>query len=386
MFWDIDDDGMMEDIKVWYERAHNVLLRAEYNNLGVRPLACFKYIPYTGKETAGRGIGQMTAGLQDASDALFNMGINSTYISSLQMFATPEDSGIGPREDFYPFKQIPMVNPRDFVPITFPNTLLPNLQMMGYIQQLSDRSSGATNALSGYPDTHAKSRATASGTMFLAQQSSRVFNAIVKGVEETFAEIGAFIFFQLVQNRERLKFEQFPLEKGMRLEEILRREPEELPMQFKFRIATTDADQTEEAKRQRLLTMSQLYSMFGQQTLSLLQNFLQTAGQFAQPMVPFIIEKIKEFTLTLLSGGTKMMENILKEFETPPEGYLPNVKDIQMMLEMINHLREQQYGQRRINQPGGTMQGPRPPGYQGNAGAVGGSQVPPNVPPSGGQV
>lgn len=378
MYWDIDGDDLMEDIKVWYERKHNVLLRAEYNNLGVRPIECFVYLPYTWKETAGRGVGQMCSGMQDAADALFNGAINSSFISSLQMFVTPEDSTLGPNEEFYPFKQIKVPNPQDFQPISFPNTTLPNLQMLRVIQELVDRSTGATNAASGFPDTYAKSRATASGTMFLAQQGGKMFNSIIERTKESFSKVGAFILFQMVQNKDRLKFETFDMNKQEKIKALLNIPPEDLPHRFKFTVITTEADQTEEAKRQRLLTMSQLYSMYGQQMLKLLMNLLQVAGQFAKPLMGEVLKKVQEFTMTLVHGGTKLMENILEEFETAPDGYLPNVRDIQVMLEMINQMRENQYEQRRVGLANQGMQQENvPTGSSGSSQLSNQSNLPP---------
>lgn len=381
LYWDVDEDGLMESIRVWYERSSSTLLRAELNGLGIRPIACFRYLPYPGKETAGIGIGKMCEKLQDGCDALLNMAINSTFISSLQMFATPLDSGIGPREEFYPFKQLKISNPRDFVPITFPNTALPNLQMINAIQQWADRFTGATNAMSGFPDTFAKTRATSSGTMFLAQQGSRMFNAIIEGIEETYAQVGSFILFQLALNKNRIDTTLLPEEKMNQVKAILNINPEELPTRFTFRISTTEVDQTDEAKRQKLLTKSQLYQVYGQSTLGLLQNMLQTLMGIdpQNQMIPTIIQKIGEYTLNFIVGSQKMMEDILKEFDTDSKGYLPNVMDIQMMVEMINIQREQQFGQRNytnINQQGqgyinrGRIVGP---GSMGEPGSQGGS-------------
>lgn len=372
LYWDIDDDGLMESIRVWYERSSSTLLRAELNGLGVRPIACFRYLPYPGKETAGIGIGKMCEKLQDGCDALLNGAINSTFISSLQMFATPMDSGIGPREEFYPFKQIKLSNPRDFVPINFPNTALPNLQMINAIQQWADRFTGATNAMSGFPDTYAKTRATSSGTMFLAQQGSRMFNAIIEGIEETYAQVGSFILFQLALNKDRLDMTLLPEKKMERVKAILNVRPEELPTRFTFRISTTEVDQTDEAKRQKILTKSQLYQVYGQSTLGLLQNMLQTLMGIdpQNQMIPTVVQKIGEYTLNFIVGSQKMMEDILKEFDTDAKGYLPNVMDIQMMVEMINMQREQMYGQRSYTDVNQQGRGNINRGYLGGPGTV----------------
>lgn len=366
LYWDVDNDGFIEDVKVWFEPKSGTILRAEYNSLGVRPIACFKYIPYTNKELSGIGVGKMCDGLQDAATALFNMGINSTLISSLQMYITPEDTGLGPVEDFYPMKQIPMPNPRDFIPITFPNTLLPNLQMIQFIQQLVDRDTGATNAMSGFPDTYAKTRATASGTMFLAQQGSKMFNAITEGVEETFATVGSFIFFQLALNHERVTCTELtPEEQGI-LKNLLAIPPEQLPSRFSFSITTSEADQTEEAKKQKLLTMTQLYTQYGQQIMQMLHGYLGIMTQYQMPQQQMMaLQKIDEYTKAFINGATKLMQDVFDKFGEDSDELLPNIQDIRLMVEMLNIQREGQYGQisqrltGQLQQPGNNSYGGR---------------------------
>jgi hypothetical protein len=347
LFWDVDNDGKMEDIRVWFEPSKEILLRAEYNELGVRPISCFKYMRYTKREDIGIGVGKMTEQLQDAMDALFNMAINSTHISSLQMFKSREGSGIGVDEPFYPFKKINCEDPRDFEPIAFPNTLPANLNMMGMVQQFADRFTGATNSMSGFPDTYAKTRATASGTMFLAQQGSRMFNAVTEGIEETYTEVGSFILFQLALHKDRVaKYELFPEDKMMRIMKILEMDPGTLPTKFIFQVRTTEVDTTEEAKRQKLLTKSQLYQLYGQNTFQMLQNTMMVAMQMQQPQIAQqMLQKIHEYTLSFIAGSQKLMEDIFKEFDTDADGYLPNVSDIRMMVELINIMREKQFGQ-----------------------------------------
>jgi hypothetical protein len=377
MFWDVDDDGVMEDVKIWYEPKSQTILRAEYNSLGMRPISCFRYIPYTKKETSGIGIGKMVEKMQETTDALLNMGINSTHISSLQLFITPEDTGLGPIEEIYPLKQIAVPNPQDFRPITFPNTLLPNLQMIGAIQQWVDRDTGATNAMSGSPDNMAKTRATASGTMFLAQQGDKMFNAIIEGVEETFAEVGSFIFFQLALNKNRVDLKQLSEEEQRILKEVLDLPANQLPLRFSFSITTSEADQTEEAKRQKLLTMTQLYTVYGQQTMQLLMQYLQVMTQYQnQEATQMALGKIHEYTANFLNGSSKMMTEVLEEFGKPTDGFFPNMKDIAAMVEAINVQREQKYGGIRQQQNGGPIQqvqGNPPPGDSQGAGNMGGS-------------
>lgn len=344
-FMDVDGDGVPEDIKVWIELDSGVVLRQDLNDLGVRHVVRIPYVSYPNR-LYGEGVGSMSEHMQDAIDALFNGAINSTFISSLQMFISQRSSGIGANEKFYPLKNIVVDgDPREAVfPISFPNTAGPNMQMVNMATMYLDQTVGSNTAMQGNPDPYAKTRATASGTMFLAQQSSRIFNSVVENVEAGFAQIGALIVFQLVRNIDRADLKLLGDENEQLLREAFSVPVENLHLNFEFSISSTQVEQTEEARRQGILTLSQLYQMYGQNTLQLLTNAMAVARQVSpQAAVPYT-QKYMEFTNQFLVGSQKLMEYILEFFRVDKKGYLPWLKDIEMMLEMMAVMKEQQIG------------------------------------------
>jgi hypothetical protein len=375
VFTDIDDDGVAEDIKLWIELESRTILREEVNDLGVRSVVRITYIPYPNR-LYGEGVGQMTEHLQDAMDALFNMAVNSTHVSSLQMFATRRGSNIGPEEEFRPLKQFEMDNPReDIFPLVFPNTAMPNMSMMGFVKQFADEVGGAGNSFMGQPDAYAKTRATASGTMFLAQQKSRLFNSAVANVEEGFSQVGALVVFQSIRNKGRVDTSLLGPEQEELLRQIFNLKVEDIHLNFAFSISSTKVEQTEEARRQAILTLSQLYNMYGQQTLTLLTSMMQVAQQTGQPQAatPFM-QKYFEFGQQFIVGSQTLMGKVLEFFTMEKKGMLPYVKDIEMMLEMMTQVREMNMtgggnGPRAIGETGGAVQGAG--GGYGNTGGAG---------------
>ena len=374
LFWDIDNDGVPEDIKIWFEKSSGIVLREELNDLGTRAIDRIVYVSLP-KKLYGMGVGWMCEHAQEACNTLFNMSVNAAHLSSSQMFKIKRGSNIGPNEGLYPGKFIEMDDvERDLAPIIFPNVTLPNIQLMGIIRELTDRVTNATSANMGFPDSYAKTRATTSGQMFQAQQGSRVSNSIAENVEEGFARIGQLIVFQLIRNKEKVNMELLDKADQVLLKEVLDMKVEEIHLNFAFSITSTKAEQTEEAKRQMILTLSQLYSMYGQQNLQLLtamMNTLKSVQNDPKALQP-LVEKFQLLGEQLMVGSTKLMGYVLDSVEIERDGYLPYIKDIEMMLNAIAMMKDQQLqGGMNAN----TANSGQPPNIGGGGAGIGGPMV-----------
>lgn len=381
--WVVDDeDDVPDDLKVWVELDSGVILREEFNELGPRPLVRIPFLQFPGS-LYGMGVGWIVEYLQDSADALFNMAINSTHISSLQMFATKRGSGIGAKERFRPFKNIPCDDPKnDFVPVVFPNTAQPNMAMLGLVREFADRAVGMTNALTGMPDTYAKSRTTASGTMFLAQQGNRLFEAVQENVEEAYSEMIMYVVFQMAKHKDELDLSLCGPEDEILLQEIFDMPIEDIHLHFNFRISTTEIDKTEEAKRQSILTLAQLYSMYGEKVLQLIGGNIQLMLQLNPQGAQAFVQQYQQFSQQFLVGSTHLMDEMLEFFNADKQGLLPYVRDIEMMLEMMKSMKEVSlygYGQAGGGGSGGGYPGGSshrvggPPEEPANLGGIEGS-------------
>jgi hypothetical protein len=91
-------------------------------------------------------------------------------------------------------------------------------------------------------------------------------------------------------------------------------------------LQTTDPEQTEDARRQGILTLTQLYMNFGQQ----ITNVANTAFNPQVPVPP----QVRELMGTFMVGGVKMMERILQDFgydDTKP--FVPDIRLLDLMRE-----------------------------------------------------
>jgi len=338
LYWDTDGDGIVEDLIIWFEPITGTILRVEYNDLGIRPIVRIPYFEIPG-ELYAMGTGWMTENLQDEIDTLHNMRIDGTHVSMLQMFVSRRGSGLGPNEEFFPLKHIMLDDPvNDFQVVKFPDLGYGTLQAELMSKEYADRATGSADAMMGFESKSAGTRATSSGTQFLAQQGSRVFNAISESVEDAYSEIGQIIVFQIIKNKNLFEDDINKLvPEGMidSLKEVLKMKVEDIPGTFKFKVKTTDAEKTEDVRRQSILTLFQLYITGG-------EKLLQLAGMIFSPQAN-LPQEVKDVAVKFYIGGTKLLDEIMEFFgEDDRSDFLPYIKNLEYMMETIDSMKDNQ--------------------------------------------
>ncbi len=337
LFWDVDGDGIPEDIVLWFEPLTGTILRQEYNDLGIRDTVRIPYLdmPY---QLYGLGIGALTDGMQEEATSLHNMRIDGTHISLLQMWATRKGSGLGPKEELRPLKLFELDDVDDLKAFKFPEIGPSTLSSELVAKEYAGRATGMSDYMMGFESQSIRSRNTLGGTMFLANQGNKVQASILGSIENGYSTIGQIVVFQLVKNKDKVKELLYSLiseDDRNALDNVLDMNVEDIPVKFDFKIRTMETEKSEEAQRQGILTLTQLYTMYGKQIFQLLPTIYN-------PQVP---PQIKEVAGKFFLGATKLMDKVLKFFgEENTKSLLPYIKDIQMMVEAIDNLREQNLG------------------------------------------
>ena len=347
VFWDIDGDGIPEDLKLWFHPGTKALLRVEYNDLSVRPIVRipFIHLPF---QLYGLGTGWMSEPMQDEIDAIHNMRVDATHISSLQMYTRRKGSGglSMQKEEFRPMKEIKVDENGDFMPIKFPGVGHDSIQAELLAKEYNDRANQVPDSQMGFENRAIGTRATFKGTEFLANRSDKVSSALIENVEEAYGEIGQMVAFQLVKNADKAAISVVPMLKETDqelLKQILSLNVEDIPSVFSFKVRTSDPEDAAEAQIQQKMTLFQMYTMYGEKMFEIAQVMES----------PQASPKLKELASSFYVGGTKFMEAIFEHFkERSPDDFLPFYKDIELMNQVIDQMKEQQLGDIRRSQSG----------------------------------
>lgn len=351
MYWDVDEDGLDEDIKVWFDLWSGKILRWELNEFVMRDLFRIPFIERSGQLYA-MGVGWILETLTDAGKALQDMRIDGTKLAAFQMYVTSTSSNIGPNEEFFPLKNIRVNNVRDdFLAVKFPDIGPGTLQAEYTLKEDASRATGVSDSMMGFPDQTVRTRYTTSGAMFQAQQNSALMDTILEGIENVYSQMGRLIVMHLIAHPERTREIAAVMEDSDRqlIEGILQMEPHEFAKAFRVSIKSTEANKTEDARRQAQLTLTQLYTLYGQQMFQLLPMVYAKDTQVPQ--------EVKVAAAKFMVGGTKLMEKVFNQMDHPEtDDYMLYVRDLEMMLDMMEGQKDQQIAQM---QRGGGANGPQ---------------------------
>lgn len=332
-YWDVDDDGQMEDIIVTVHLPTGTILREGYNEIGIRP---FKNVIYFSRPNMleGRGICEMSEGMQEEATTLHRMRIDNANIAGLRMFGVRKNSGIKPNERIYPGKLWFMDDPsKDIVPIQAGEVYPSSMQAESLAVQYAQRFTGFNDTMGGFADQTLKSRDTLGGQALRLDQGQSILASVSFRMQKDFGEIGQLIYFQLVANKTRVianenKIGRLTEREIKVLEKALSIPIQEVPMRLRFTVNTSKLEQTFEQQRQNMLATSQLLDQYYSKTIPLQMQLFGPQGQ--QLPMP-----VKESMMRAFVSGSKLMERVIELFNIgDPDSYVAGYQTTEKLLEI----------------------------------------------------
>ena len=269
--------------------------------------------------------------------------------------------------------------PGDVNVLTFPDVSQGTLQAEQVTRQSGREVTGIGEIQLGMPDTTAKSGTSPTLQQFMADKGNAVLRSILANSEEGYGNICMDSVLILVANSDRVIAQGTLLEladdkdRGL-IEEVLRMDVEDIPLRFQFLVKSTRVDETNDAKRQVVLTQMQLYTQY-------FQTAMQIKMMMADPQLP---PDVKEFMQKMFVGMTLLTEESLKLYNVDnTDELLPAVEHARIMEKLMAAAREPQMETLRQalrelqdgrNTVGERLEAYRP-GLTADEGDVGGARV-----------
>jgi len=329
VFWDVDGDGISEDVKLWIHPETGALLRSEFNPLSMRDVVPVIYL-HDPDVLYGIGVCELTESLQDEVTTLHNMRLDGTTLAMQKVWAARRGLGLKD-EEISPLAVIEMDDPhQDLNVIAFPDVAPSCLNGEMVAKDYADKVTGANDYMAGFNDQTVGTAATVGGTMFLAQQANSILNSILQNAEIAISNIYQIALFQCMANKDLLDLSFLSQEDQVLLQQIFSMNVEQIPTQFQFKVKATDITKTEEARKQAYLAITQAYSMYGEKGLQLLQLMQQT-GALQNPQL------MVDFAQSLFVGSTEFIKRMMDFFDVgDPNDYLPFIDDMKLQLQMMD--------------------------------------------------
>lgn len=330
-FWKPPEQDFYVRIVVWWEEKTGIPLMTDWNHLGIVPIEPYVLIerPYF---IDGLGVCWINEGMQDEADTIHNMRINNMHFSGMRMLAVKRNSNIKARERVYPGKIWLLDDPsRDIREVAFSEIYPSSIQAELLAREYAERGMGYPQSASGFTDPQLKTRSNFSLQAFNAQNAGKFVSTLAQSVKESVSRSFMMIVYQLVRNRDLVLADE--RERGRLNEEeledlrtTLNMPLEDIPRRLRFKINTTELEQTFETQRQNTLTLVQIYTMFWQNIIPLAVKAFP--GKFVRKLF------FKAFT-----GSSRLLESVFRFFGKLDTGkYVPDYESIEMLQEMADSM------------------------------------------------
>lgn len=336
-YYDVDGNGVPVDLFFTIHMGTGEVLKQQYNTLGTRFIVPAKYIARPGSLT-GRGTGQVTESMQDEVTAHHNMRNDNMKIGNMRMIAIKRGSGLGGKNEIYPGKIWELDNPReDISPVQLGDIYPSSLPAENMAMQYAQRASALSDAQMGFADQTMKSRDSVRGQAMRIEQGDSILAGVMSGLKNTISQIGMHVWMQCIANKERViareeNAQRLDQEELGILREMLEMPLSEVPMRMKFMVRTTDADRTYEQQRMNLLSLTQVFAQFAQQTIPLAMQVYSPQGQQLAQQAP----EAWGYMARVLTGSGKLTEEIFKFFGLyNSKDYVPDSKKLDDLLDML---------------------------------------------------
>jgi hypothetical protein len=342
MFFDVEGDGISEDIIVHYEPESDTILRIDYNDLGRRDVVRIPYAEIPGV-LYGMGLGDMTSSLQDMIETVFNTSFNSDELSYMGLLVTRQGSGIEFGKDVFPGATLDVPNPSEDLklfqfPSVTPQAMLLEKKIMGY----ADQATGATAMLVGQENGGEGNRIGSQGTQMLAGNAESYLQSFLEVAINGYQEIGELMLLQMVRNYDYVDLSNMTESDQILLEQVYSTPVENIASKFKFGVSLANIQQDKQKRQAALVQLFQLYDMFINKQVQLVTAM--SNPELAQPG----FERLQEIFMTGFVGQNKLFERILENFdEKELSDFQAFYGDMELVLQKLDKKKEEMVEQQR---------------------------------------
>ncbi len=381
--YDVDNDGFAEQTVFTLHKDSRTKMRWIYHpyNHGRRPYIPNRYIERV-RRIDGKGLCEMSEFMQDGTNTVVNQTVDNMTIANAKVFVAQKSEKENlPKDGIYPGCTLYLDDPvSGFKEFLLGDVKQSNFALINLFKDYLERRTKVTDYTLGRESSLMKSRATATGTMALLQESGRHFDLIVNNSREALVEF-AYQVIELYLQYDPGKIFEVVGKDGSVTEIKLPDAVDNLREDYEFYCAATSMSVNKEIEKQtNLLLMQQLSGLF--------QQMLQMLMMMQNPQAP-LPPDIQKFVAGCVSAYYRMAEDLLRSFEkVDKDNYLPELPEIVKNAYGMNDVNNfMQMMQGAMNGQGGGEAGMggfgSQPGMEAFAGAMPGAEGQGMVPPPG---
>jgi hypothetical protein len=325
--FDVDDDGIDEDVVAIVHVESNEVLRALYNPHlhGRRPFHRIRYLPTFG--FYGLGLAEADQWAQLTATKLLNATIDNVLLANSRMFSVP--LGYMGSDQVYPGK-LWYVGPQEQIGEVRLGEVYPSIfNIQSQIMQWSELRTGVNELRQG-DISSLPSRTPATSLNSMMQESNKRFDMILADLREVHGAIGLDIVQLLAQwyNDDPFVWQQYceqtlGAEDARKVIEVLTQGVHEFPETFGVEVTATSSMTNKESEKAKFIGMVQMLSQIFGEMIQISQILMQ-----APPGTPLF-----ETAASAYSAGAELSARLLEKFDIQnPQDYIGRLQQVASVL------------------------------------------------------
>ena len=314
--FDIDGDGIEEDLYIIWDRTSQSFGLIAYNPFDSRPFSAMRY-QLRSHLFYGIGVAEMLRTIQREESEIHNHRIINMMLANTKMFAT-SDSSIGKTVEIWPGRVLQVSNVDSFKELRISEVYPSSAQAEASAIALAERRVGLNEMSMPRPSQVLGSRTPGITMMGLMQQSNRRFAPAFDGVRLATSEAIRQCLYrmqeQVLANNKRLEKIIEKVTGEFAAEVIGLLGDESFDEAVKIELTASSAQQNREVERQNQLLLINIMSTYYKSTLEL-------ATIISNPQVP---PTVKETAEKIVKAATEVLDRTLRTFDSvrDPESLL----------------------------------------------------------------
>lgn len=188
--YDVDKDGVDEEIVIDFHYASKTILSVRYNwyeDLR-RPYRVAQYVKVPGR-LWGIGVGKQNEQFQEAITTVHRQRLDNATLANMRMMAAKKQSGISPDEPIFPGKIWFVDDPeRDIQVLQLSEVYTSSYNNESSLLQYSERYTGVNEVLLGLP--HQGTPGTATGDLARIAEGNKRFDLVLRNIRKWLGELG----------------------------------------------------------------------------------------------------------------------------------------------------------------------------------------------------
>jgi hypothetical protein len=321
--YDIDGDGLPEQLVATYHRNTRTLLQLRYNWY-FHQRKPYTVIPYTvtNGSLLGIGICEMVLPFQKALTKMHQMAVDNAYLANIRMFIVKKESGIEEVPRLYAGRCFFVDDPKsDFIPFAagdiYPSTLVERQNLFGMVEKRT----GVSDYLTGRESPIIGTRATATSTLALIKEGTQRVEEVLENIRVGFAEIIENCMYLWIQyGLDDLDDTVFgDSETGRLLREFFDTvvSQENINGAIAIDLTATDASTNRQAMQQMQLAVIQIMMQYLEKVLAAGHAALQLQASSPQAV---------QMIVDVMNSAKAMFTDLLNRYEIKNvEDYLPDL-------------------------------------------------------------